>query len=109
MTTTLYLFDDRRARTWAPLSLTRPVGELLHGCLTLRRRAELVLGAECKGHVSRAALIGFEEPGAAPAIAPEDMTASGTRILLSSRAVLAFQELDQRPTSSARGHDLPTS
>lgn len=101
MTASLYLFDDRQARTWAPLSLTRPAGELLHGCITLRERAELVFGAECKGHVSRAALIGFDEPGAAPAIGPEDMTASGTRILLSSRAILAFQEFDW-PTSSAR-------
>lgn len=90
----LYLFDDRRARRWAPLSLTRPVGELLHGCMTLRERAERVFGATCAGHVSRTALIGFDEPGAAVAIAPDDVARTGTRILLSSRAVIDFQPVD---------------
>lgn len=97
----LYLFDDRRARRWAPLSLTRPVGELLHGCLTLRERAEHTFGAPCKGHVSRTALIGFDEPGAAPAITPDDVSQTGMRILLSSRAVVEFQEFEI-PEHSAR-------
>lgn len=97
----LYLFDDRRARRWAPLSLTRPVGELLHGCMTLRTRAEHVFGATCQGHVSRTALIGFDEPGAAPAITPDDVSATGVRILLSSRAVVEFQEFEV-PEHSAR-------
>ena len=38
----LYVFDDHWARRWAPFTLTRPVGELLYGCLTLRERAERV-------------------------------------------------------------------
>ena len=97
----LYLFDDRRARRWAPFSLTRPIGELLHGCLTLRERAELVLQATCEGHVSRTALVGFEEPGAAPAIRLDDVRGSGPRILLTSRAVLDFQDV-ALPTKSAR-------
>ena len=96
----LYLFDDQRARRWAPLSLTRPVGELLHGCLTLRERAEHVFGAECKGHVSRTALFGFDEPGAAPGITPDDIAATGTRILLSSRAVIDFQAFEPPDCSS---------
>ena len=97
----LYLFDDRRARRWAPLSLTRPVGELLHGCQSLRERAEHVFGAECRGHVSRTALIGFDEPGAAPAIRPDDVASEGTRILLSSRAVIDFQQIEM-PVGSVR-------
>lgn len=96
----LYLFDDKRARRWAPLSLTRPVGELLHGCLTLRERAEHIFGAECEGHVSRTALIGFDEPGAAPGITPNDIATTGTRILLSSRAVIDFQAFESPDHSS---------
>lgn len=89
----LYLFDDGRARRWAPFTLTRPVGELLFGSLTLRERAGRVLGAECLGHVSRRALVGFDEPGAAPGIRLEDVAENGTRIFLSSRSVPRFQEL----------------
>jgi UDP-N-acetylglucosamine diphosphorylase/glucosamine-1-phosphate N-acetyltransferase len=89
----LYLFDDRRARRWAPFSLTRPVGEMLFGCLTLRERAERVLGLSCAGHLSRTALVGFDEPGSAPAISLDDLPTDGLRVLISSRAVLEWQEL----------------
>ncbi|MDX1494996.1 MAG: putative sugar nucleotidyl transferase [Longimicrobiales bacterium] len=97
----LYLFDDRQARHWAPLTLTRPVGELLHGCLTMRRRAEMVLGVACTGHLSRADLEGFDEPGAAPVVAREEIVAQGTRIFLSSRVVLDFAEVEI-PSIAAR-------
>lgn len=97
----LYLFDDRRARRWAPLTLTRPVGELLHGCLTMRERTELVLGIACLGHVSRRALEGFDEPGAAPVVTLDEVVEDGTRVFLSSRAVLDFQDI-ALPSSSAR-------
>jgi UDP-N-acetylglucosamine diphosphorylase/glucosamine-1-phosphate N-acetyltransferase len=77
------------------------VGELLHGCLTLRERAEHVFGAPCLGHVSRTALLGFDEPGAATAIPLDEVAEGGTRILLSSRAVVEFQPvaLPTEPTS----------
>lgn len=84
----LYLFDDRVARRWAPFSLTRPVGELLFGTMTLRARAERVLHAPVLGHLSRGALAGFDEPEAAPGITLADVATKGTRLLLSSRAVL---------------------
>jgi len=88
----LYLFDDRRARTWAPFALTRPVGELRYGCLTTRERSERVLGLACAGHLADAALEGFDEPEAAPVVQADDVPPEATRILLSSRAVLDFQE-----------------
>jgi UDP-N-acetylglucosamine diphosphorylase/glucosamine-1-phosphate N-acetyltransferase len=88
--TRLFLFDDRRARRWAPFTLTRPVGELLFGCLTLRARAERALGVACEGHVTRHALRGFDEPDAAPTIPLEAIGTSGTRVLLSSRAALSL-------------------
>lgn len=81
----LFLFDDRRARRWAPFTLTRPVGELLFGCMTLRERAELAFETPCEGHISRRALRGFDEPGAPPTVRLEDVGTEGTRVLLSSR------------------------
>lgn len=87
----LYLFDDGRARRWAPFTLTRPSGELRFGCLTARERAERVLGLPCKGQLSRRALAGFDEPGAAPVVQREDIPKEATRVLLSSRAVPEFQ------------------
>lgn len=84
----LYLFDDRIARRWAPFTLTRPAGEILFGCRTLRARSEASLGLSCAGHLTRKALAGFDEPGAAPAISIEDVPETAPRLLLSSRAVL---------------------
>ena len=90
----LYLFDDRRARRWAPMTLTRPVGELLFGCLTLRERAERVLGVPCIGHLSRSDLDGFDEPGAAPVVSGDEIVTEGIRVFLSSRAVLDLESLE---------------
>ena len=89
----LILFDDERARAWAPFTVTRPAGELLFGCLTLRARAERFWGQACIGHIADAGLEGFAEPGAPPYVepgAPDSATGSDperTRILVSSRAV----------------------
>lgn len=90
----LFLFDDRRARLWAPFTLTRPAGEILFGTMTLRERAERVFGVSCEGHVSRAALTAFDEPGSTPTIPPGDMPTDGVRVLLSSRAAVDFQPVD---------------
>ena len=90
----LFLFDDSRARRWAPFTLTRPAGELLHGCLTLRERAERIFGASCEAHVSRRALGGFDEPGAAPTIALDKIGTGGTRVFVSSRAALDLDEVE---------------
>lgn len=90
----LFLFDDRRARRWAPFTLTRPVGELLYGCSTLRERGESVFGVRCEGHVTRHALRGYDEPGAAPTIPLDEIGTSGTRVLLSSRAALELGQTE---------------
>ena len=97
----LYLFDDSRARRWAPFSLTRPVGELLFGCSTLRARVERVLGIECHGHVSRRALVGFDEAGAAPCVSLNQVARDRPVVLLSSRAVPDFQDVEV-PSERAR-------
>jgi UDP-N-acetylglucosamine diphosphorylase/glucosamine-1-phosphate N-acetyltransferase len=97
----LFLFDDRHARRWAPFTLTRPTGELLFGCLTLRERAERVFGVPCEGHLSRSALRGFDEPGAAPTVGLEEVGTRGVRIVLSSRAALDLGEVEV-PSGPAR-------
>jgi len=90
----LFLFDDGRARRWAPFTLTRPAGEILHGCLTLRERAERVFGLPCEGHVSRRALHGYDEPGAPPIVALDDVGTRGRRVFVSSRAALDLSEVE---------------
>lgn len=94
MTPLLYLFDDRIARRWAPFTLTRPAGELLFGSSTLRERTERVLGLPCAGHLSRTALIGFDEPGAPPAIGLGDLPTDAAVVVLSSRVVLNAQPVE---------------
>jgi UDP-N-acetylglucosamine diphosphorylase/glucosamine-1-phosphate N-acetyltransferase len=92
----LILFDDKRARSWTPFSLTRPTGELLFGCLTLRERAERFWGETCVGHVTDSRLDGYAEPEA-PRVLDSDArdSALGTgtgapRIVFSSRAIPDF-------------------
>jgi UDP-N-acetylglucosamine diphosphorylase / glucose-1-phosphate thymidylyltransferase / UDP-N-acetylgalactosamine diphosphorylase / glucosamine-1-phosphate N-acetyltransferase / galactosamine-1-phosphate N-acetyltransferase len=86
MTRSLLLFDDAAARNWAPFTLTRPAGELLYGCMTLRARAERALELVCVGYLTHDALAGFDEPGAPAALTGSDAESlSGERILLSSR------------------------
>ena len=90
----LFIFDDRRARRWAPFTLTRPVGELLFGCLTLRERAEYVFGTRCEGHITRSALRDFDEPGGVPSVAFEEIGTEGIRIFLSSRCAPELRTLE---------------
>jgi UDP-N-acetylglucosamine diphosphorylase/glucosamine-1-phosphate N-acetyltransferase len=90
----LYLFDDARARAWAPFALTRPAGELRFGCLTAAERAAHVFGVPCSGHLTAPALAGFDEPGAPPGVAAEHVPDDVDRILLSSRAAPDLREPD---------------
>lgn len=85
MDASLYLFDDATARKWEPFALTRPVGELLFGCLLLRERAERFWDATCEGHLAGEALLGFREEGAPTALRIDQVDDERTRILVSSR------------------------
>ena len=86
MTPSLFLFDDGVARGWEPFALTRPAGELLFGTMLLRERAERYWGMACQGHLAHERLQGFQEPGAPPVLAPDQLPREGLRILLSARA-----------------------
>ena len=94
----LVLFDDEQARAWTPFSVTRPAGELLFGCLTLRERAEHFWKDACVGYVTDPQLDGYAESGAARVLDPDARNSAlgaGTgapRILFSSRAIPDFAE-----------------
>ena len=87
-TPALYIFDDGRARRWAPFSLTRPIAEISFGCGLLRTRTESALGLECAGHLSRSALAGFKEAGSPPVVSTEEVNTESGVVLISSRVVL---------------------
>ena len=82
----LILFDDGVARKWEPFALTRPIGELLFGTLTLRERAERVLCARCLMHLGPDHLVGFDEEGSPPVARYEDAPETGDRLFWLSRA-----------------------
>jgi UDP-N-acetylglucosamine diphosphorylase/glucosamine-1-phosphate N-acetyltransferase len=86
----LVLFDDSVSRQWEPFALTRPAGELLFGCMTLRGRAERVFGARCVMHLAAAHLAGFAEADAPPVRGYADAPGEGERLFLSARAVPAW-------------------
>jgi UDP-N-acetylglucosamine diphosphorylase / glucose-1-phosphate thymidylyltransferase / UDP-N-acetylgalactosamine diphosphorylase / glucosamine-1-phosphate N-acetyltransferase / galactosamine-1-phosphate N-acetyltransferase len=81
----LVLFDDRAARNWRPLSLTRPAGEILFGSRTLRRRAEEALGLDCAGHVADPTLADYDEPWAPPCLSPDRTPGDADVVWLLSR------------------------
>lgn len=86
----LVLFDDRRAQDWMPFALTRPVGELLLGALTLRERAERVFGLTCSGHLTADHLLTLDEPDCAPVLDRGVIPGDRGVLFLSSRAVPAW-------------------
>jgi hypothetical protein len=89
----LFLFDDRVARSWRPFHLTRPIGELLFGCLLLRERAERCLGSHARGYLAGRALLGFEERDAPPVLDTVPSSADEARVFLSSRFVPEAMDL----------------
>jgi len=91
----IVLFDDRIARDWMPFTNTRPAGELWFGAMSLRERAERVLGGRCLGHITRDELATFDEHDAAPVL---DRVPSGSPvILLCSRVVLDWNFRFEEP------------
>ena len=104
----LVLFDDRRARGWDPFLLTRPAGELLFGALLLRERSERFWDLPCTAHVSREALVGFSEPGAPPVLAPTSLAFQGRRLYQCSRAAPAgsVPGLPEEPTTLRMGDEV---
>ncbi len=95
----LILFDDRRARGWEPFALTRPIGELLFGSLSLAARAERVFGLRCTGYLTSPHLQDYPEAGAPPVLSLERLPTDRPLLFWCSRAVPeGALELPDRPT-----------
>jgi UDP-N-acetylglucosamine diphosphorylase/glucosamine-1-phosphate N-acetyltransferase len=82
----LVLFDDATADDWRPFALTRPIGEVRFGAMTLRARIEAWVGQAAEAALTRPWLEDFIETGAPPAALREDAP-QGDLLLLSSRFV----------------------
>jgi UDP-N-acetylglucosamine diphosphorylase/glucosamine-1-phosphate N-acetyltransferase len=65
----LFLYDDATARKFEPFALTRPAGELRAGAMLVRERWSHLFGRTTAGAVTAPHLAGFDEPGAARAVA----------------------------------------
>ena len=78
-----YLWDDARARRFAPFALTRPAGELRAGAVLGRERWTRLLGRDVAGFVAEAHLAGFDEAGAPRAV---DVVPAGA-VLANSRCL----------------------
>ncbi|HEX6575512.1 MAG TPA: putative sugar nucleotidyl transferase [Gemmatimonadaceae bacterium] len=87
----LYLYDDAKAREFAPFSLTRPVSELLAGAELIRLRWEKAAGQKAYGFISSAHLKDFEELNSPPAVAGET-TIPGGSVIANSRFVISLRE-----------------
>ncbi|HEV2181228.1 MAG TPA: putative sugar nucleotidyl transferase [Gemmatimonadaceae bacterium] len=83
--TAFYLYDDARARTFAPFALTRPLGEMRAGAELIRRRWEMAFGARAAGAVTAPHLECFDEPDAPP---PATGLLPAQAILVNSRCVV---------------------
>src|SRR5690606_23088985 len=83
----LYLFDDARARAWLPFRVTRPVGEILFGCMKLRERIERAFGAPASGHLAGDTLAGYGGDDVPPVVDPDELPLESPRLLVSSRFV----------------------
>jgi UDP-N-acetylglucosamine diphosphorylase/glucosamine-1-phosphate N-acetyltransferase len=83
----LVLYDDARARAFAPFALTRPIGELRAGADLVRRRWERAAGRTATGTVSAPHLAEFAEFDAPPAA--RGRLAAGT-VLVNARCVPAL-------------------
>ncbi len=100
----LILFDDRRARGWEPFALTRPIGELLFGDVSLAARAERVFGLRCAGYLTSPHLHDYPQAGAPPVLSLDRLAADRPLLFWCSRAVPdAAPELPDRPTHIAIG------
>ncbi len=81
-----YLLEDRGRALFEPFALTRPVGELLFGCETLRSRTARVGGDSDIRYLGPDQIGGFEEPGSPDHVTGYDLEAPSR--VISSRFVL---------------------
>lgn len=86
----LYLYDDERARAFAPFALTRPVSELRAGAVLIRHRWESAIGEKASGSIVAPHLDDFEEldaPSAARGELPAGSVVANARCVVSLGAI----------------------
>src|SRR3954470_14499027 len=83
----LYFYDDLRARQFEPFSLTRPGSELRAGTSLVRHRWERITGLKSAGFISSGHLANFEEGDAPPAMAAKSEIPAGS-VVVNTRCVL---------------------
>lgn len=62
--TTIFLYDDRRARGFEPFASTRPISEMVAGTALIRDRWVAALGAQDAQYLAGPRHADFDEPGA---------------------------------------------
>ena len=90
--TLLYLYDDARARSFAPFALTRPVSELRAGAEIIRRRWERATASRAAGFISAPHLADFEEFDAPPSV-PIDQEIPAGAIIANARCLITLDEM----------------
>ena len=83
----LFFYDDVRARQFEPFALTRPVSELRAGTSLIRRRWEIATSLTSGGFISSRHLANFQEGNAPPAVLAKGEVPAGS-IVVNSRCVL---------------------
>jgi len=89
--TALYMYDDAKAREFAPFALTRPVSELRAGAEIIRARWETVAGMRATAFIGGAHLANFEEAGAPGSMQMGADLAAGS-LVANSRFVVSLDE-----------------
>jgi len=85
----LYLYDDGKAREFAPFALTRPVSELRAGAELIRLRWERAAGTKAFGFIGASHLADFEEFDSPPAVTGDTTIPAGS-VIVNSRFVVAL-------------------
>ncbi|MGK2961219.1 MAG: putative sugar nucleotidyl transferase [Gemmatimonadaceae bacterium] len=85
----LYLYDDAKAREFAPFALTRPISELRAGAELIRLRWEGAARASAFGFIAAPHLADFEEFNSPPAVKGDSTIPAGS-VIVNSRFVVAL-------------------
>ena len=86
----LYLYDDAKARDFAPFALTRPVSELRAGAELIRLRWERTASTSAYGFIAAPHLIWFDELDAPPSVQNESTIPAGS-VIVNSRCVVSLE------------------
>jgi UDP-N-acetylglucosamine diphosphorylase/glucosamine-1-phosphate N-acetyltransferase len=105
--TTVFLYDDARARGFEPFASTRPVSEMVVGTALIRERWKAALGAQDAQFVAGARHVDFDEPGAraATGILPAGSIVANARCAPAIAVDLAKAERNAATCSMWRSGD----